>query len=51
MHHIMPFKNNIRKLGIKSTRERDFSAQEVMHHIVPLKLVSSSFNVANVSLE
>ena len=47
----MPFKKNIRKLGIKSAKERDFSAQEVMHHIVPLKLVSSSFNIANLSLE
>ena len=41
----------IRKLMIKSAGERDFSAQEVMHHIMSLKLVSSSFDVVNLSLE
>ena len=38
-------KKIIRKLMIKSAGERDFSAQEIMHHIMSLKLVSSSFNV------
>lgn len=33
------------------TGERDFSAQEVMHHIMSLKLVSSTFNVVNFSLD
>ena len=36
---------------IKSVGERDFSAQEVMHHIISLKLVSSSFQVINVSID
>ena len=30
---------------------KDFSAQETMHHLLTLKLVSSSFNVVNISLD
>ena len=44
-------KKVMRKLMIKSAGERDFSVQEVMHHILSLKLVSSSFNVVSLSLE
>ena len=36
---------------LKSAGERDCSAQEIMHHNLSLKLVSSSFQVINVSLE
>ena len=35
---------------MKSLGQRDFSAQETMHHLMALKLVSSSFNVIPVSL-
>ena len=41
----------IRKLMIKAVGERDFSAQEVMHHILSLKLLSSSFQVISTSLD
>lgn len=41
----------IQKLMIKAVGERDFSVQEVMHHILSLKLVSSSFQVQNVSVD
>ena len=41
----------IKKLIIKSLGQRDFSAQETMHHLFSLKLVSSSFNVVSISLE
>ena len=44
-------KKVVRKLMTKSAGERDFSAQEVIHHIMSLKLVSSSFNVVCLSLE
>ena len=37
--------NIFRKLIIKSVGERDFSAQEVMHQIMSLKLYCSSFEV------
>ena len=43
--------NIFRKLIIKSVGERDFSAQEVMHQIMSLKLYCSSFEVVNSSLE
>ena len=43
--------NVFRKLIIKSVGERDFSAQEVMHQILSLKLHCSSFDVINCSLE
>ena len=36
---------------MKSRGERDLSAQETMHHLMSLKLVSLSFNVIPVSLE
>ena len=35
---------------MKSLGQRDFSAQETMHHLLSLKLVSSSFNVVPISL-
>lgn len=35
---------------MKSLGQRDFSAQETMHHLMSLILVSSSFNVIPVSL-
>ena len=41
----------IRKLMMKAVGERDMSIQEVMHHILSLKLYSSSFNVITVSLD
>ena len=41
----------IQKLMIKAVGERDFSVQEVMHHILSLKLISSSFQVVNVSVD
>jgi len=41
----------IKKLIIRSVGERDFSIQEIMHHLLSLKLHRSSFNVISVSLE
>ncbi|CAH3032686.1 unnamed protein product [Porites lobata] len=38
------------KVIMKSLGQRDFSAQETMHHLMSLKLVSSSFNVVPISL-
>lgn len=35
---------------MKSLGQRDFSAQETMHHLFSSKLVSSSFNVLPISL-
>ena len=35
---------------MKSLGERDYAAQETMHHLLSLKLHSSSFNVIPVSL-
>ena len=43
--------NIFRKLIISSVGERDFSAQEIMHQILSLKLYCSSFDVVNCSLE
>ena len=40
----------IKKVIMKSLGQRDFSAQETMHHLLSLKLVSSSFNVVSISL-
>ena len=40
----------IKKLMMKALGERDFSAQETMHHLLSLKLYSSTFKVFNVSL-
>lgn len=36
---------------MKSLSQRDCSAQETMHHLMSLKLVSSSFNVIPISLD
>ena len=38
----------ITKIIMKSLGERDFSAQETMHHLLSLKLVSSSFTVTSM---
>jgi len=35
---------------MKSLEQCDFSAQETMHHLMSLKLVSSTFNVVPISL-
>lgn len=35
---------------MKTLGERDYAAQETMHHMLSLKLHSSSFNVVPVSL-
>ena len=40
----------IKKIIMKTLGERDYAAQEVMHHLLSLKLHSSSFNVIPVSL-
>ena len=40
----------IKKIIMKSLGQRDYSAQETMHHLLSLKLVSSSFSVISVSL-
>ncbi|XP_028405258.1 uncharacterized protein LOC114527764 [Dendronephthya gigantea] len=40
----------IKKVVMKSLGERDYAAQETMHHLLSLKLHSSSFNVMPVSL-
>ena len=40
----------IKKVIMKTLGERDFSALEVMHHLLSLKFHSSSFNVIPVSL-
>ena len=40
----------IKKVIMKSLGQRDFFAQETMHHLISLKLVSSSFNVVPISL-
>ena len=41
----------IKKVVMKSLGQRDFSAQEIMHHLLSLKVVSSSFNVLPISLD
>ena len=41
----------IKNMIIKSLGQRYFSAQETMHHLLPLKLLSSSFNVVSISLD
>ena len=43
-------KKVIKKLMIKSLGERDFSAQETMHHLLSLKLHSTTFHVKSLSL-
>ena len=40
----------IKKVVIKTLGERDYAAQETMHHLLPLKLHSSSFKVIPVNL-
>ena len=43
-------KSIIKKIAMKSLGERDFAAQETMHHLLSLKQHSSSFKVVPVSL-
>ena len=40
----------IKKIVMKSLGERDYASQETMHHLMSLKLHSSSFKVVPVSL-
>ena len=40
----------IKKVIMKTIGERDYAAQETMHHLLSLKLYSSTFNVIPVSL-
>ena len=40
----------IKKLAMKTLGERDYAAQETMHHLISLKLHSSPFTVIPVSL-
>ena len=40
----------IKKVVMKSLGERDYAAQQIMHHLLSLKLHSSSFKVMPVSL-
>ncbi|XP_020896155.1 uncharacterized protein LOC110235051 [Exaiptasia diaphana] len=40
----------IKKVVMKTLGERDYAAQETMHHLLSLKLHSSSFNVIPISL-
>ena len=40
----------IKKIVMKTLGERDYAAQETMHHLLSLKLHSSSFQVIPVSL-
>ncbi len=40
----------IKKVIMKTLGERDYAAQETMHHLLSLRLYSSSFNVIPVSL-
>jgi len=44
-------KQALNKIIMKSLGQRDFAAQETMHHLLSLKLVSSSFKVVTVILE
>ena len=41
----------IRKLMMKALGERDISAQETMHHLLSLRLYSSTYRVIPVSLD
>lgn len=44
-------KKFIQTLAKKSAEERHLSVQEVMHYIISLTLVSSSFTVVNLSMD
>ena len=44
-------KSALRKLMTRAVGQRDMSIQEVMHHILSIKLVSSSFQVITTSLD
>lgn len=43
-------KSALRKLMMRAVGQRDMSIQEVMHHILSSKLISSSFQVMTMSL-
>ena len=51
MSNCFDSKSAVRKLMIKSVGERDMGIQEVMHCIMSLKFVSSTFNVIFISLD
>lgn len=44
-------KKTLRKLMMRAVGQRDMSIQEVMHHILSIKLISSTFQVITTSLE
>ena len=44
------YERSLKKMVMKTLGQRDFSAQETMHHLLSLKLVSSTFKVCPVSL-
>ena len=48
--HDTNVKKTIKQLMMKSLGERDFSAQETAHHLLSLKLHSTTFNVKSFSL-
>lgn len=50
LHESVDSHKVIKKVVMKTVRERDYAAQETMHHLLSLKLHSSSFNVIPVSL-
>lgn len=43
--------NMFKQIMIKSVGQRDYSIQEVMHHLLSLKCVSASYEVINASLD
>ena len=43
--------NILKQIMIKSVGQRDYSIQEVMHHLLSLKCVSATHEVINTSLD
>ena len=43
--------NTFKQIMIKSVGQRDYSIQEVMHHLLSLKCVSATYEVINASLD
>ena len=50
-HNVNSGKEAIRKVRMRAVGQRDMSIQEVMHQILSIKLVSSSFHVITASLD
>ena len=50
-HNVNSGKEAIRKVRMHAVGQRDMSIQEVMHQILSIKLVSSSFHVITASLD